>query len=113
MVCHNARLTAETQGHGAEAMRAQPSAWDQTALLQSRMVVLQGTVREDTPGLRAGFRESVTGYLAAQASGMARGPRCIQTRLSGRQDTPRALRSPPKSVPLVLSLASVELGPAS
>lgn len=113
MVCHSARLTAETQGHGAEAMRAQPSPWDRTALLQPRMVVLQGTVHEDVPGLHAGSLESVTGYLAAQASGMACGPRCVQTHLSDRQGTPRALRLPPKSVPLVLSLTSVELGPAS
>lgn len=113
MVCQSARLTAETQGRGAGATRVQPSPWGQAALLQPRMVVLHGTVHGGAPGLCAGSRDSVTGHLAAQASSMVRDPRCIQTRSSGRQVTPRALRPPPKSVPLVLSLASVELGPAS
>lgn len=79
MVCHSTRLTAATQGHGAEAKREQHSAWGQTAFPQPCEVVLGGSAHYDALGLCAGLPGVSHGAPGNTASGMARGPRFVKT----------------------------------
>lgn len=100
-------------GHGTEATRAQPSPWGQAALLQPHVVVLHGTAHEGAPGLCAGSRDSVTG--APSSTSVQHGPRpqVYTDTLIRQAGHPKGSEATSKSVPLALSLASVELGPAS
>ena len=80
MACHSARLTAETQGHGAEAEREQRSAWGLMVLPQPCEVVLGGSAHDDAPGLCAGLPGDSHGAPGNTASGMVRGPGFVKTR---------------------------------